>query len=81
MRYRRCASASQLATDMHARTQASTHLGHDLADLPEVRAPPQAAACEEVLDEPRADVVAHLLELLVDLSGGCVELVEDPALD
>ena len=76
MRYRRCASASQLATDMHARTHALTHLGHDLADLPEVRAPPQAAACEEVLDEPRADVVAHLLELLVDLGVVLIVLYE-----
>ena len=48
------------------------HLRDDLAHLPEVCTPPEVAAREEVLDETRADVVAHLLELLVDL---CVVLI------
>ena len=52
-----------------------THLCHNLAHLAEVGAPAKAAPGEEVLDEARADVVAHLLELLVDL--GIVLVVLD----
>ena len=54
----------------------TTHLGDDFAHLTEVRTAAEAAACEEVLDEPRADVVAHLLELLVDLGVVLIVLYE-----
>lgn len=45
--------------------QDRTCLCDDLADLPEVRTAAHVAPREEVLDETRADIVAHLLELLV----------------
>ena len=54
----------------------STHLCDDLTDLAEVGAAAEAAPCEEVLDEARADVVAHLLELLVDLGVVLIVLYE-----
>ena len=43
------------------------HLRDDLADLTEVRTAAHVTPREEVLDEARADIVAHLLELLVHL--------------
>ena len=45
--------------------QNKTCLCDHLADLPEVRTAAHIAPREEVLDEARADVVAHLLQLLV----------------
>ena len=47
------------------RVQDSTCLRDDLADLPEVRTAAHVAPREEVLYEARADIIAHLLQLLV----------------
>lgn len=49
-----------------------TNLRHDLADVSKVRASTDPTSCQEVFDKPGADIISHLLELLVDL---CVVLV------
>ena len=56
-----------------------TYLRDDLADLTEVRTAAHVTPREEVLDEARADIVAHLLELLVHL--GIVLVVLDELYD
>ena len=56
-----------------------TYLRDDLADLTEVRTAAHVTPREEVLDEARADIVAHLLELLVHL--GVVLIVLDELYD
>ena len=52
------------------------YLCDDLASLLEVRTAPEIAARKKVLDQTRADVVAHLLELLVHLGVVLVVLYE-----
>ena len=49
------------------KNRCDAHLRDDLADFTEVGAATEPRAGEEVLDEARADVVPHPLELLVHL--------------
>ena len=53
----------------------NAHLCDDLPNLSEIRTASEPTPREEVLDEARADVVAHLVQLLVDL--GIVLVVLD----
>ena len=48
------------------------HLCDHLSDVPKVGTPSEPALGQEILDQPRPDIVAHPLELLVDL---CVVVV------
>ena len=61
---------------MRERERESTCLCDDLPSLLEVRTAAEIAAREEVLNQTRANVVAHLLELFVHLGVVLVVLYE-----
>jgi len=51
--------------DIEERFEAN--LGYDLSDFTEVGTSSYRTSGEEVLDQPRSDVVSHFFQLLVDL--------------
>ena len=71
-----CATTREKKRIIGRKNRCDAHLRDDLADFTEVGAATEPRAGEEVLDEARADVVAHLVELLVDLGVVLVVLHE-----